>query len=89
MSRREEWRKVLASEMECWSAKSCEQLIAELGELQAYEVEFDSKTYQVEVVLLEDTEEYVHVLVAIDDTSLRGFIRPEGDSFICRKVLER
>jgi hypothetical protein len=86
MSRREEWRKALASEVERWSAKPCEQLVAELGEVQAYELEYDSKTYQVEVELLEDTKEYVHVLVAVDDASLRGFIRPEADSFIRQKA---
>jgi hypothetical protein len=53
MSRREEWRKVLDSEVKRWQALSCEQLISELPDVQAYEVEFDSKMYQVEVEILE------------------------------------
>jgi hypothetical protein len=48
MSRREEWRKVLDSEVRRWSALSSEQLLAELEDLLAYEVEVDSKKYQVE-----------------------------------------
>jgi len=35
---------------------SCEHLIAELYEVRAYEVEVESKQYQVEVQLLENTE---------------------------------
>jgi hypothetical protein len=84
MSRREEWRKVLESEMKRWSAKSCSQLISELHEPQAYDVEFDSKKYQVEVELLENTEQYLHVSVAVDDGSLPAYILPVTDSFIRR-----
>src|SRR2546428_623761 len=64
MSRREEWQKVLDSEVKRWSAMSCGQLISELQDLQAYEVEFDSKKYQVEVELLENTEKYLNVAVS-------------------------
>ena len=85
MNRREEWRKVLESEMKRWSAKSCSQLISELHDLQAYEVEFDSKKYQVEVELLENTEQYLHVSVAVDDGSLPASISPVTGSFIRQK----
>jgi hypothetical protein len=85
MGRREEWRKVLDSEVQRWSAIPCEQLIAELHDLQAYEVELDSKKYQVEVQLLENTDKYVHVLVAVDDGSLPASISPSTHSFICSK----
>ena len=86
MSRRDDWRKVLDSEVQRWSALSSEQLVAELRELQAYEVEFDSKKYQVEVDLLENTATYLNVAVAVDDGSLPASIRPETRSFICRKT---
>ena len=85
MSRREEWRKVLASEIERWSGKSFEQLISELRELQAYEVELDGREYQVEVEILENTADYLHVAVAVDDGSLPASIVPVTDSFICQK----
>ena len=85
MSRREEWRKVLDAEMRRWSAMSSEQLLLELRELRAYQVEFDSKTYQVEVEILENTEKYIHVTVAVDDGSLPASISPSTDSFIRQK----
>jgi hypothetical protein len=85
MSRREEWRKVLDSEVQRWSSLSYLQLASELRGLQAYEVEFDSKKYQVEVQLLENTEQYLHVMVAVDDGSLPASIVPLTHSFIRQK----
>ena len=85
MKRREQWRPVLDAEVNRWSAKSSEQLLAELGEVQAYETEFKNKKYQVEVEILENTEKYVHVGVAVDDGSLPGAMRPLSTSFIREK----
>jgi len=85
VKRREQWRPVLDAEVNRWSAKSSEQLLAELGDVQAYEIEFEEKRYQVEVEILENTEKYVHVSVAVDDGSLSGFTRPLSTSFICEK----
>jgi DNA polymerase III epsilon subunit-like protein len=82
MSRHEEWQKVLDSEITRWSALSCEQLASELQHVQAYEVEIDSKKYQVEVELLENTEDYLHVIVAVDDGSVPASISPLTHSFI-------
>ena len=62
-------------------------LASELKEVQTYEVEFDSKKYQVEVELLENTEQYVHVMVAVDDGSLPASISPLTHSFIRQKTL--
>lgn len=85
MSRRKEWQKVLDSEVKRWSAMSCGQLVSELHEVQGYEVEFESKQYQVEVELLENTEKYLHVMVAVDDGSLPASVSPLTHSFICPK----
>jgi hypothetical protein len=71
MGRRERWREVLDAEMRRWSAMSCEELVAKLlDDVHAYEVEVNSQTYQVEVELLENTDRYLHVMVAVDDGSL-------------------
>ena len=70
MTRRDQWRRVLAIEVQRWSAMTPEQLASVLDEERVYEVELDSKTYQVEVEMLESTEEYFHVMVAVDDGSL-------------------
>ncbi len=85
MSRRQRWRQVLDSETRRWSALPCDRLLVELRELQAYEVEFGSRKYQVEIEILEDTSEYVHVMVAVDDGSLPASISPATDTFIRRK----
>jgi hypothetical protein len=85
MSRREEWRKVLDLEVQRWSAVSCDELVSKLQDLQAYEVEVDSKKYQVEVELLENTDTYVHVMVAVDDGSLPASVSPSTSTFICPK----
>jgi hypothetical protein len=87
MSRPEEWRKVLDAEVKRWSMMSCDQLVWELRDLQAYEIELDSRKYQVEVELLENTEQYVRVIVAVDDGSLPASISPLTHSFILQKGL--
>lgn len=87
MSRREEWRKVLDSEVQRWSAMSWSQLVSELRDgLQAYQFEFESKQYNVEVELLENTEQYLHVVVAVDDGSLPASISPLCHSLIRHKT---
>ena len=85
MKRREQWRPVLDAELNRWSAKSIEQLLAEQREVQAYVIEFENNMYQVEVEILENTEKYVHVLVAVDDGTLLAAIRPLSASFIREK----
>jgi hypothetical protein len=85
VKRREQWRPVLDAELKRWRAKSSEQLLAELRDQQAYEIEFENKMYQVEVEILENTEKYVHVLVAVDDGTLPAALLPLSSSFIREK----
>jgi hypothetical protein len=85
MTRRERWRRVLDLELQRWSAMTPERLASASDAERVYEVELDAKTYQVEVEILENTEEYLHVLVAVDDGSLPASLRPESQSFICKK----
>lgn len=89
MNRREEWRKVLQAELRRWSSMSCDEVRAELRTRAAYELVADSKQYQVEVELLEETPGYLHISVAVDDSSLPASIHPESDSFVCPKVEPR
>ena len=77
---------MLDAELRKWSERSCDELIAKLHDVQTYETEFESKTYQVEVMMLENTAEYVHVLVAVDDGVLPAAIVPASSSFICTKT---
>ena len=85
MKRREQWRPVLDAEVKKWSAKSCAELVAELPDEQAYEVEFEGKQYQVEIQILENTDEYVHVGVSVDDGSIPASFSPLSKSFIREK----
>jgi len=85
MSRRKEWQKVLDSEVQRWSALSWEDLVSRLHDIQCYEVRIDSRTCQVEVELLENTDTYIHVLVAVDDGTLPASITPLSESFIREK----
>lgn len=88
MSRREQCQKVLDSEVARWSAMSWEELTTEVGEEREYQIELESKQYQVEVQLLENTDDYVHVSVSVDDGSLLGSMSPLTDSFIKKKLFD-
>jgi hypothetical protein len=54
MNRRERWQAVLEAEIKRWAEKSYDELLANLSEIQVYEVELDSLPHQVEVELLEN-----------------------------------
>lgn len=86
MTRREEWQTILDTEVQRWSAMSCDELLSRLRELQAYTVERDAKAYQVEVQLLQNTETYLHVMVAVDDGSLPASLSPLTHTFIREKA---
>jgi hypothetical protein len=83
--RRHQWRRVLDVEMARWSAESAGKLIEALRQPQNYEVRFAGRIFQVEVQMLENTERYVHVALAVDDGALPAAIVPASDSFICAK----
>ena len=85
MSRKDEWRKILDPEVQRWSALSWQELVSRLQDIQCYEVKTDAKTYQVEVELLENTDTYVHIMVAVDDGTLPASITPLTESFIREK----
>ena len=76
---------MLDAQVKRWSEKSYNQLRIELSDIQRYEVESASKLYQVEIQLIENTEEYVHVLIGVDDGSLPWSIFPATADFIRRR----
>jgi hypothetical protein len=85
MARRTEFRDVLDAEMRRWSTMCFEELVNELEGARTYETEFESKRYQIDVQLLEKTDDYVHVLIGVMDGTLRSFVAPLNGSFICRR----
>jgi hypothetical protein len=78
---RKSWTPVLEAEVNLWFAKSCAELVSDLSDTQNYQVMFESKRYQVEVELLENTTKYVHVMVGVDDGSMPASVRPLTTSF--------
>ena len=62
-----------------------QQLLSELKDVQAYQVKFDAKDYTIEVQLLENTDQSIHVSVAVDDGTLPASFRPLSDSFVREK----
>ena len=87
MDRHKEWQKVLDAEVRRWSAMSYWDLISKLRDGETYEVDLDSKKYQVEVELSENREDYVQIIVAVDDGSLPASLFPLTQTFIRKKAL--
>jgi hypothetical protein len=85
MKRREQWRPVLDAEVKKWSAKSYAELIAELPDEQAYEIEFEGSNHQVEVTILENTDKHVLVMVSVDDGSIPASFSPLSSTFVREK----
>jgi hypothetical protein len=89
MSSRTDWeakvKPVLNAEVERWSKKSCDELLGELKTVQAYEIKTDAGSFQVEIDLLENTDSYVQVMVAVDDGRLPMAMRPLTGTFICHR----
>ena len=85
MNRRKQWRQILDFVAQPWLKMPYGQLVSALHDQQVYEVEVDSKKYQVEIEILENTQQYVHVMVAVDDGSIPASILPLTLSFIRKK----
>jgi hypothetical protein len=87
MSKRSECQTALAQEVEQWSNMPWEKLVGALQDIHVYQVEVGANHYQVEVQLLENTERYVHVSVAIDDGRFPMSLFPLSNSFVKKKDL--
>jgi hypothetical protein len=79
------WQAVLDAEVKRWAALPWERLASELRDVVAYEVTVNSKHYQVEVELLEETDRYLQVMVAVDDGTLPSSLLPLTQTFMCPK----
>ncbi len=76
-----DWLRVAADEVARWKAKSYADLRAALSDVVAYDREEPGGPYQIEVQLLEDRADYVHVLVSV--CAPHGFVCvPLSESFI-------
>ena len=77
MADKKAWREVLDAETQRWSSMSSDELLSELRDVQAYEVGTGFREHtRCEVEVLENTDTYVHVMVAVDDGQLPASISP-------------
>jgi uncharacterized protein YqiB (DUF1249 family) len=81
--KRSDLRQCLRREMEVWSAKPFSVLIAELGGIAAYQVD-GAEPYQVEVQIIEQNADSVHVAIAVDDGGLSAFVPPSAGFLVYR-----
>ena len=70
--KKEQLREKLAIEVEKWSSKSFDEL-SNINEPIAYNNGVGKEFYQVEVSVLEKEDEYLRVVVMIDDGGWRSF----------------
>ena len=76
-----DWCAIAGDEFARWKARSYADLRAALSDVVAYDREGPGGPYQVEVQLLENRPDYVHVLVAV--CAPHGLVcRPLSESFI-------
>ncbi len=85
MGRRQIWKQVLDAEIARWAALGYDELVSSLSDEKTYEITFELKTYQVEVELVEKNEQYVQVLVSVDDGSIPASFCPSFRSFVRHK----
>jgi hypothetical protein len=86
MGKREECRPILEAQVRRWAQIPWEQVVRLLLESQAYEVTSESKKYQVEVQLLENTAAYIHFSVAVDDGALPQSLSPLSQVIVLSKT---
>ena len=78
---RKQLRACLNREVDCWSRKPFDQIVAELPEPLHYESVHEGLVYRAEALILEQND-YVHVCVAVDDGGLLRFMFPLSTSFL-------
>jgi hypothetical protein len=76
---------ILEAEIKEWSAKSCDELLAELSGGSCYPATFGTKTFQCEVQIVENTDAFLRLAILIDDGTEWGALKPFGGDFIVQK----
>ena len=68
-----------------WAKKPLDQIVNELRQPVGYERGKDEAWHQFELNLLENTPEYIHVGVSVDDGSFLWSSAPKSSSFIVHR----
>lgn len=80
--RRSELLKFLEDEVAAWASKKYKELKVELATPVSYETEREGRKYTVEVQVIEDTPDYIHVSLDVDDGSIVRTVLPLVKSFL-------
>lgn len=75
-------REVLSQETLAWAEKSPADIVAELAKPQIYDRGAGDTWHELEVTLLEATDDYIHVRTSIHDGSLAWALKPIMSSFL-------
>jgi hypothetical protein len=78
----QELQALLSAELKAWAKKPLAQIVAELSDVQGYERGADDRWHQFEVMLVENTPEYIHVLISVDDGSISWACSPITSGFM-------
>jgi hypothetical protein len=72
-------RELLSQETLAWTERSPAAIVAELAKPQTYRRGADGTLHEIEVTLLDATDDYIHVKTSINDVSLVWALTPSLD----------
>jgi hypothetical protein len=75
-------RELLSQETLAWAERSLADIVAELAKPQTYRRGTGDTRHEIEVTLLEATDDYIHVQTSISDGSLVWALTPITSSFL-------
>jgi hypothetical protein len=75
-------RALLSQETLAWAERSPADIVAELAKPQTYRRGAGDTWHEIEVTLLEATDDYIHVKTSIHDGSLVWALKPLASSFL-------
>jgi len=75
-------RELLSQETLAWAERSPADIVAELAKPQTYRRGMGDTQHEIEVTLLEATEDYIHVKTSINDGSMVWALTPITSSFL-------
>lgn len=75
-------RELLSQETLAWAERSAANIVAELAKPQTYRRGTGDTWHEIEVTLLEATDDYIHVKTSIHDGSLVWALTPIASSFL-------
>jgi hypothetical protein len=75
-------RELLSQEMLAWAERSPADIVAELAKPQTYRRGTGDTWHEIELTLLEATDDYIHVGTSINDGSLVWALKPITSSFL-------